>query len=114
MKKVTFPGLITLGFSSTRLSAPACVQMVAFVHGHGGSGWHFDDMTEVLRRVDWETGPNFIDINRNPNDTVHLLGDAPARPPNPIAWGADAYNGGHSTHQVHLYTAVCLMCRLSI
>lgn len=88
-RAVAFALLINLG-----------VQAMAFIHGHGGVGWHNDDMAEVMRRIDWESPPNFIDINRNPNDTVRFLGDSPARPPHPIAYGQEAYTGGHNPHQV--------------
>ena len=76
------------------------VQAIAFIHGHGGAGWHNDDMTEVMKTINWESLPNYVDINKNPNDTVHMLGDIRARPDNPIAWGADAYNGQYDSHQV--------------
>ena len=57
-------------------------------------------MTEVFQRVDWESVPKYIDINRNINDTVHTLGDLKARPDNPVASGPDVYNGQYNLHQV--------------
>ena len=92
----------------------SCFQAVAFIHGHGAPAWHSNDMSEVLKAIEWETVPNYIDINKYPNDTWRYLGDARPRPGNPVAYGADVYNGSFNLHQVSPLGSCNMTCDSSV
>lgn len=79
---------------------PLELQYVAFIHGHGGEGWHNFDMTRTLGDIDWDNLSNFTDLNQKPGIWSARLGDALPRPLNPVASGPEVFNGTFNKYQV--------------
>ena len=83
-----------------RADTCACVQTIAFVHGHQHS-WHSLDMLENLRALRWDLVTQHRDLNRIMPVWTHRVGALNATPEAfAVAELPDSYNGSYNVNQV--------------